>query len=77
MRGSVAIPLNYNLGGWRRLQKIQPLTTLALLRDSQFQEPSIVTFMHGAGFVGYTTFHDEAQMNDGMTYSLVFFITRM
>ncbi len=77
LRGSVAIPLNYNLGGWRRLSKNQPATTFTLLRDSESQEPSIVTFFHGSGFVGYTTFHDEAQMNDGMTYSLIFFITRM
>jgi hypothetical protein len=77
LRGSVGVPLNYNLGAWRRLQKVQPVTTFTLLRDAEFQEPSIVTFLHGAGFVGYTTFHDEAQMNDGMTYSLVFFITRM
>ena len=77
LRGAIGIPINFNLGAWRRLKINQPPTTLALLRDAQTQEPTIVTFFHGSGFVGYTSFHDEAQMNDGMTYSLIFFITRL
>lgn len=77
LRGTISMPINYNLGAWRRLEKDQPLATLPLLRDQQTLEPAAVTFLHGKGFVGYTTFHDEAQMNDAMLYSLVFFVSRM
>ena len=77
LRGSASIPLNYNLGGWQRLKRVQPPTTLALLRDSETQEPAIATFFFGAGTVGYTTFHEEAQMNEAMDWSLVFVITRL
>ncbi|MBI2391630.1 MAG: carboxypeptidase regulatory-like domain-containing protein [Deltaproteobacteria bacterium] len=77
LRGALTVPIIYDLGGWRRLSKDQPGTTLALLRDEKTQEPAIVTFASGGGFVGYTTYHQGAQMNDAMTFSLVFFITRL
>lgn len=77
LRGALTIPIMYDLGAWRRLSKDQPATTLALLRDEKTQEPAIVTFASGNGFVGYTTYHQGAQMNDAMTFSLVFFITRL
>jgi hypothetical protein len=77
LRGALTVPIMYDLGAWRRLSKDQPATTLALLRDEKTQEPAIVTFASGNGFVGYTTYHQGAQMNDAMTFSLVFFITRL
>jgi len=77
LRGALTAPIIYDMGAWRRLQKEQPSTTLALLRDEKTQEPAIVTFASGNGFVGYTTYHQGAQMNDAMTFSLVFFITRL
>lgn len=77
LRGALSAPIIYDMGAWRRLQKDQPSTTLALLRDEKTQEPAIVTFASGGGFVGYTTYHQGAQMNDAMTFSLVFFITRL
>jgi len=77
LRGALTVPIIYDLGAWRRLAKEQPATTLALLRDEKTQEPAIVTFASGNGFVGYTTYHEGAQMNDAMTFSLVFFITRL
>jgi hypothetical protein len=77
LRGALQVPIIYDLGGWRRLEKIQPATTLPLLRDAQTQEPAIITFAYNGGFVGYTTYHQGAQMNDAMTFSLVFFVTRL
>lgn len=77
LRGALTVPIIYDLGAWRRLSKDQPATTLALLRDEKTQEPAILTFASGNGFVGYTTYHEGAQMNDAMTFSLVFFITRL
>lgn len=77
LRGALTVPIIYDLGAWRRLSKDQPATTLALVRDEKTQEPAIVTFASGNGFVGYTTYHEGAQMNDAMTFSLVFFITRL
>jgi hypothetical protein len=77
LRGALSAPIIYDMGAWRKLQKDQPSTTLALLRDEKTQEPAIVTFASGGGFVGYTTYHQGAQMNDAMTFSLVFFITRL
>lgn len=77
LRGALTVPIIYDLGAWRKLSKDQPSTTLALLRDEKTQEPAIVTFAYQGGFVGYTTYHQGAQMNDPMTFSLVFFITRL
>ncbi len=77
LRGTASIPINYNLGGWQRLQRTQPSTTIAVLRDSETQEPAVASFWFGAGTVGYTTFHEDAQMNEAMEWSLVFVITRL
>lgn len=77
LRGALTVPIIYDLGAWRQLDKTQPPTTLALLRDEKTQEPAILTFAYQNGFVGYTTYHQGAQMNDAMTFSLVFFITRL
>ncbi|MBK7397546.1 MAG: carboxypeptidase regulatory-like domain-containing protein [Myxococcales bacterium] len=77
LRGAMNVPIIYDMGAWRRLDKSQPANTLPLLRDQQTQEPAIVTFAYNNGFVGYTTYHQGAQMNDAMTFSLVFFITRL
>lgn len=77
LRGALNVPIIYDLGGWRQLEKSQPATTLALLRDEKTQEPAILTFGYQNGYVGYTTYHQGAQMNDAMTFSLVFFITRL
>lgn len=77
LRGALTVPIIYDMGAWRKLNKEQPAGTLALLRDEKTQEPAILTFASGSGFVGYTTYHQGAQMNDAMTFSLVFFITRL
>lgn len=77
LRGALTVPIIYDMGAWRKLSKDQPAGTLALVRDEKTQEPAILTFASGSGFVGYTTYHQGAQMNDAMTFSLVFFITRL
>jgi hypothetical protein len=77
LRGAATIPIFYDLRGWERLSKQQPASVLVLARDAETEEPAIVTWAQGKGFVGFTTFHQQAQMNEPMVMSLVYFITRM
>ena len=76
-KGQTAIDITYDMGGWQRLEKDQPQSTLTPLRDVENDEPLVVVFNVGGGVVQYTTFHEEPQMSEGQELALTYLVTRM
>jgi len=78
--GSHTVDIYYNLGCWAVILDAGPGTEVLLQGDIEYYDgsaedaPLMVDFSYGAGKVGYTTFHNEAQLDDQVRTVLVYFI---
>jgi hypothetical protein len=78
--GSPTVDIYYNLAMWAVILDAGPGTEVLLQGDVEYYEgsaedaPLMVDFSYGAGKVGYTTFHNEAQLDEAVRNVLVYFI---
>lgn len=78
--GSGTVDIHFDLGGWVIIETAGSGTEVLIQGKVDYyggtinNSPLMVDFNHGAGKVGYTTFHNEPQLDDAVRTVLVYFI---
>ncbi len=78
--GSSTVDILYDLAIWAVIEDVGSDTEVLIQGDIDYSggsmndSPLMVDFEYGSGKVGYTTFHNEAQLNDQVRTVLVYFI---
>ncbi|OGD72492.1 MAG: hypothetical protein A2Y64_04720 [Candidatus Coatesbacteria bacterium RBG_13_66_14] len=78
--GSDTVNIYYDLPSWVVIEEAGPGTEVLIQGDVTYyggsldDSPLMVDFSYGEGKVGYTTFHNEAQLDDAVRTVLVYFI---
>ena len=78
--GSDTVDILYDLGSWAVIEDVGPGTETLIEGDVDYyggsvvDSPLMVDFEYGSGKVGYTTFHNESQLDDQVRTVLVYFI---
>ncbi len=78
--GSSTVDIYFDLPYWVVIEDVGPATEVLIEADVEYYDgsladsPLMVDFNYGAGKVGYTTFHNEPQLDDQVRTVLVYFI---
>jgi len=78
--GSDTVDIYYDLSAWVTIEEAGSGTEVLIQGDFDYSDGSMVDsplmldFSYGAGKVGYTTFHNEAQLDEAVRTVLVYFI---
>lgn len=78
--GSSTVDIYFDLPYWVVIEDVGPATETLIEADVEYYDgsladsPLMVDFNYGTGKVGYTTFHNEPQLDDQVRTVLVYFI---